>query len=369
MKKLIILLLSSALLVLNACNNTTQPNEAAEEESTSGIIQLTPEQKQIAGIETGKLEKRLVADAIDCTGFIDVPPTNKGTLHAPTDGIIETIHVVPGKKVKQNESLATLADQEIVQIQEQYLFQKSQVAFWETEFQRKQKLYKGEAISKKDFLKAQNDYNQSKYRLESLSKQLILLGISEEDLIENGISSSISIRAPFNGYVSDVFVNIGMYVDEHKPMFEIVNYDHVHLELAVYSNDIGKVELGQAVRFRFTGSARGGWGTIQLLGKKVDEEERSVLVHAHIDEYDHELTIGASIMAEILTNADSALCIPDEAIISEGDINFIFTEQTNGFIKTPVNTGRKYNGFTEILNSAKLIDKSVVTKGAYYLVE
>ena len=152
MKKLIILLLSSALLVLNACNNTTQPNEAAEEESTSGIIQLTPEQKQIAGIETGKLEKRLVADAIDCTGFIDVPPTNKGTLHAPTDGIIETIHVVPGKKVKQNESLATLADQEIVQIQEQYLFQKSQVAFWETEFQRKQKLYKGEAISKKYFI-------------------------------------------------------------------------------------------------------------------------------------------------------------------------------------------------------------------------
>ena len=363
------ILISFLFLIMLSCDRSATKESSTNEDLNPDFIALTPGQIEMAGIETGKLEKALVADVIDCTGYIDVPPTNKGMLHAPIGGIIQSIAVVPGVKVNKGDILATLADQEIAQLQESFLDQRSNLSFLETELQRKKKLYDQEAISKKSYLSAQNDYNLAKFRYNSLSEQLMLLGISETELIENGISSTISIKAPFHGYISDVFVNIGMYVDENKPMIEILNYDHVHLELSVYSNDISKIKLKQLVRYRYAGTTKGGWGEIQLIGKKVDDVNRSVLVHAHIDETESDLTIGSSIMAEILTNADSVYCLPEEAFISQGDLQFVFINKEEGFMQIPVSIGRSYNGYIEILNPEKVKHERFVTKGAYYLAE
>ena len=96
---------------------------------------------------------------------------------------------------------------------------------------------------------------------------------------------------------------------------------------------------------------------------------RSVLVHAHIDDFKTQLTIGSSLVAEILTNADTVFCLPEEAFIQEGDVSFVYTESTNGFEKTIVQTGRKFDGFLEILGYDKIGLQHVVTSGAYYLAD
>lgn len=363
----------TALLFGALYSCSEKPDKSANEidlaDNDKGIIRFSEEQLKMAGIQTGHPEKRLVADVVDCSGFIDVPPTNIGTVHSPANGIIREINVVPGRKVMKNEVLVLVSDPEIAQIQEDYLNEKSRLEFQENEYERKRKLYNQNAISKKDFLAAQNGYQTSKNKVESLKEQLFLLGISETDLEKNGIFSTIPVRAPFNGFISDVYVNIGMYIDENKPVIEIINYDHVHLELHVYSNDINKIELDQAVRFRLAGSDKSGWGTIQLIGKKVDDVDRSVLVHAHIDKTGYDLTIGSSVMAEILTRADTAYTVPEEAIIIEGESRFIYVEENGGFSKTGVTTGRKYNGFIELQDINELNNNKLVTKGAYYLAD
>ena len=285
------------------------------------------------------------------------------------NGLVQQIMVVPGRRVELNEEIAVITDQEIAELKESFLNQRLNLMYWEEEFKRKKKLYEQKAISKKDFLIAQKEYHKEKYSYQSIKEQLLLMGISEEDLIENGITSKISIHSPIKGYVSEVTVNIGSFVNEESPMFEIINYDHVHLELSVYSNDISKIEVGQRVRFKFAGSEQGGWGTILLVGKKVDEINRSVLVHAHIDDFKTQLTIGSSLVAEILTNADTVFCLPEEAFIQEGDVSFVYTESTNGFEKTIVQTGRKFDGFLEILGYDKIGLQHVVTSGAYYLAD
>jgi cobalt-zinc-cadmium efflux system membrane fusion protein len=315
MKLLNALLLSLVLLLLFSCGNSSQNPEDEENADSGTTILLTSEQREMAGIKTGTFEKRLVADVIDCTGYIDVPPTNQATIHAPINGQVQRISAVPGIKVVANQELAIITDQEIAQLKENFLDQRSNLTYYKSEFERKKKLFEQDAISKKDYLNAQNKYHHEKYSYQSLREQLLLMGISEEELIQNGISSKIIISSPIDGFVSEVFVNIGSFVDEQARMFEIVNYEHVHLELSVYSNDINNIRIGQRVRFNFAGSEEGGWGTIQLIGKKVDEINRSVLVHAHIDSHEQQLTIGSSIIAEILTKADSVLCLPEEAVI------------------------------------------------------
>jgi cobalt-zinc-cadmium efflux system membrane fusion protein len=315
------------------------------------------------------MSKQWVAETIECTGYIDVPPTNKATIHAPINGLVMHINAVEGRKVAAGEELLVIADQAIAELKEAFLDQKLNLAYWENEFRRKEKLYKQEAISKKEFLHTQNTLEREKYAYQSLREQLSFIGITEQELLQKGISSKISIRSPLAGFVSDVFVNLGSFVNENTQMVEIINYDHIHLELYVYSADIHQIKIGQGVKFQLTGTDAGGWGYIQLIGKKVDEQNRSVLIHAHINETDQQLTIGSSITAQILTRADSVFCIPESAVIREGSKRYVFTEAGDQFVKTEVQIGRAYNDFAEVLNYQSLAGKAIVLQGGYYLME
>ncbi len=368
MKKLTAILWGILMLSIVACDNETVDTDS-QTDTTDEVLTLSESQKSIAGIKTGKLEKRIMAEVIDCTGFIDVPPTNIATVHAPIAGIVRKINAIAGMKVRKGETLVVLTDPAIANMQEEYLYLESETEYLKTEFDRKKKLYDQEAISKKEYLQSENEYKLSKFKLEGIREQLELLGISPKTVDDKGISSSLTIKAPFDGYVSDVYVNTGAYTEANNPLIEVINYEHVHLALSVYSNAIGKVVLGQTVRFTMAGSNKGGWGTIQLIGKKVDEESRSILVHAHIDSHDTELTIGASVMAELLVDADSAYCLPEAAIIGQRDKNYIFVDKNGTYERKNVLTGRNFDGYVEVLNAAELAGKEIVISGAYYLAD
>ena len=368
--KLFIRLLGLSLfLPIMGCLNTS-PDSAQEESMDSSLpLILTEQQMEIAGIELGRLEKRLVADVVECTGIIDVPPTNLGSVYAQIGGVINKINVVSGSRVRKGDVLATSSHREIIMLQEDFLESKSKFIYWEEAYTRKKALEESEAVSRKDFLDTRSDYYTAKIKYESLREQLSLIGIDENILLNKGIISEILIKSPLSGFVSGVYTNIGMYVDVNTPLFEIIDNKHVHLELNVFSNDINKIKNGQKVRFQDSGSDEVHHAEIRLIGKKVQEENRSVLVHAYITDKISEVPIGASVLAQILTKADSAYCLPEDAIIVQGAESFIFTQEGNGFKKRLIDTGRKFESYLEIYNVEKLLDKKIIVKGAYYLEE
>ena len=357
-----------ALFVLiSSCQNTSTKTSEEEIVSTDMPIVLTKEQEKIAGIELGVLEMRLTADIVECTGIIDVPPTNKGSVYAQIGGVINKINVVPGSKVRKGQILAILTHREIILLQEDFLESKSKYIYWEEEYSRKKSLEEKDAVSRKSFLETQTEYYTAKNRYESLREQLKLIGIIEDDIVKNGITSEIVIKSPLNGFVSEVFINIGMYVNINTPLFEVLDIGHVHLELFVFSNDINKIKFGQPVKFQFSGSEKVYWAEIRIIGKKVEDENRSVLVHAFITDKYSEVTIGNSVLAQILTQPDSAYCLPEESVITHGSESFIFVKETDGFRKKLIKTGRSYENYIEIRNPGELLNKQIIIKGAYYL--
>ena len=368
-KYLSILIIAGTFLPLIGCFNTS--SEPAEDEGVddNAPIILTEEQKEIAGIELGGLEKRLVADIVECTGIIDVPPTNLGSVYAQIGGVINKINVVPGTRVSKGDVLATISHQEIIKLQENFLDSRSRFLYWEEEYKRKKALEESEALSRKVFLDAQAEYSTAKIRYESLREQLSLIGIYENELLNRGISSKIMIRSPLSGYVSAVYTNMGMYVGINTRLFEILDNSHVHLELNVFSNDINKIRNGQQVRFQDSGSEEIHWAEIRLIGKKIEEENRSVLVHAFITDTFSEVPIGASVLAQILTQPDSAYCLPEEAILIQGTESFIFIMENDSFIKRQIVTGRTFENHTEVYNPEYFLGKQIIVRGAYYLEE
>ena len=112
-----------------------------------------------------------------------------------------------------------MEDQQYVQLQQDYLTTKSKLFFAEKEYQRQKELNQNQASSDKVFQQAKADYLSLKINLSALEQKLRLIAIDPEKLSEQNISKSITIKAPFDGFVSKVNVNIGKYVNPSDVVF------------------------------------------------------------------------------------------------------------------------------------------------------
>ena len=97
---------------------------------------------------------------------------------------------------------------------------------------------------------------------------------------------------------------------------EIVNTEHIHLELKVFEKDVLKLKKGQKVIFRIPESSSKNYvGDIHLIGKSIDVN-RTVQVHAHIDhEIKHNFIVGMFVETEIVIENSISKALPESAFV------------------------------------------------------
>lgn len=285
MKRTIYILVPA--LMLAACSPAEEVENIKEESTEAAII----DEKHTAFEET---------NVIECTGDISVPADAIISIHSPIRGVLKTIEVLEGEKVNKGQLLGTLEHIEIIKIQEEYLKSRVQYDFWKNEFERKSTLYKQAVIPMKEFQEVEASYLSEKAAFESLRRQIQLLGISENKLKEGTIRSAISITSPINGFVTNVHGNTGMYADQDTKIFGLVDDSHKHVHLNVFATDISKVSIGQAIVFRIAGSEKEYRAKVYLIGKTVENNNKAIHVHGHLENEQADLIIGTSVFGRIL---------------------------------------------------------------------
>jgi cobalt-zinc-cadmium efflux system membrane fusion protein len=275
MKKYIILLVSSTLLMSCGSETKTKNTEAASSDETT--VQLTDAQLKNMSLTTGKLEIKSISSTLKVNGTIDVPPQNLVSVSVPLGGFLKSTKLLPGMHLFKGEVIATMEDQQYIQLQQDYLTTAVNLKYAEADYNRQKDLNLSKATSDKTFQQAEADYTNKKIILKSLNEKLKLIGINPEKLNENTISRSISITSPIDGYVSKVNVNIGKYVNSTDVLFELVNPQDIHLGLTVFEQDLDKLFIGQKV-FAYTNTNPGKKYPCEiiLIGKDLSDERSLV---------------------------------------------------------------------------------------------
>jgi cobalt-zinc-cadmium efflux system membrane fusion protein len=113
--------------------------------------------------------------------------------------------------------------------------------------------------------------------------------------------------------------NVGMFASPADVILEIVQTDHLHLELNVFEKDILQVKEGQKINFKVPQASKENFGAeVHLVGKSIEGNDRTINVHGHLDEsVKQKLLTGMFVEAEIVTNSKKALSVPIDAIIEE----------------------------------------------------
>ncbi|VAW18381.1 Probable Co/Zn/Cd efflux system membrane fusion protein [hydrothermal vent metagenome] len=372
-----ILAITLALSFVNCGGSKKESNNDASEteEISNNNIKLTKAQFEQSAMKLDGLEEKSFPVIVKTNGMIDVPPENRAVVSATMGGYIKKTPLLIGDIVKKGQVLVTIENPEFVSLQQEYLEIKEQLVYLKSEYERQKTLFDENITSKKNYLKTQSEYKTAQAKYNGLRKQLSMLNISPTN-VENGtITTTATIYAPISGSITKMNVTKGTFVSPATPIMEIIDNDHIHIELSVFEKDIMKVKKDQRITFKIPEASTGTFeAEVHLIGTSINEN-RTIKVHGHPkDESKNNFLIGMFVEASIITDSIMSKAIPSEAIVAIDNSSYVLIlESENGdeytFKQIEVKTGSSYEGYTAI-DAANTFDASTrfLTKGVFNLV-
>lgn len=403
-----IAILFGTFLLTNCSEQQAEDHHEHKEAKKEDEVHLLQKQMDVMGIELGHFQEINLSTTVKSNGQLELPPRNKASLSAVMRGRVKDVFVIEGNHVKKGQTLALLEHPDFIQMQQEYAESRSKLNFLKKDYHRKKKLFQDSISSARNLQQAEAAYQAALSKVNSLKAKLNLLSIDVSAVESGQVFSHIPIKSPINGYVRLVEVNIGTFVEPQQEMFEIVDNEHIHIDLMIYEKDISKIKEGQQVIFSLTSHPNTIYeGSIFAVGKAFENDIKAVTVHAEIDNKSGHLLPGMYVDARIVTNQQKVAALPDEAIVTDAGLSYIFIQKEREkhqhndhshseeghshneekqnlpaevehrhshdneyiFKKIEVNTGASDIGFTEVVPAQSIPENAtVVIKGAYYLL-
>lgn len=368
----------SLVFVLFSCgekSNQATDVETESQEQMDDRIQVTQAQFEQSKMTLGRLEEKQFPTVVTVNGMIDVPPENRAVVNASMGGYIKTTPLLIGDIVRKGQVLVTIENPEFVTMQQQYMEVNEQLTYLKAEYDRQTTMKAENITSQKSFLKAESDYKTAVASYTGLDKQLRMLNISPSRVRAGTISSVVSIYAPISGSITKVNVTKGSYVSPATSIMEIIDSNHIHLELSVFEKDIMKIKKGQNIDFRIPEASSDIYkAQVHLVGASI-ETNRTIKVHGHLDnESDNNFLTGMFVDADIITNSAFAKALPSESIIVVDEVSYILVldkkeGETYYFNQEEVEVSETYDGFSIIKNKNGFkLDAQFLTKGTFNLL-
>ena len=284
------------LLVLAACKNPEQTSETIVPAPAIADIPTDTVTTQVDGITSATSKPNQVS----FNGTIVLPPQRQATVALTMGGVVKHTSLLLGQQVRQGALLATLENPDFIALQQTYLDSHAQAEYLQAEYERQKTLSTEQAASQKKFQQSKADYLSMKSKLEATAAQLTLLGIVPEELLKSGIQPLLQVKAPISGYISDVAMNIGKYIQPGEALCEVIDKSAPLLCLTTYEKDLADMKVGSPVQFRVNGMGKTVFkATLVSIGQKVDEVSRSLEVYARIDDVNQQFRPGMYVTARI----------------------------------------------------------------------
>jgi len=305
----------------------TEQKEEKHEEGSETIATLTEEQMKSVGVTLGTIEMKELTATIKANGLLRVPNNNKATVTSLYGGVIKTLNVQVGSIVTKGQVIATIANPEFIQLQEDYLTTNSRITYAEQEYRRQRELFDNDAGAKKNLQSADAELRTLRTRKASLLRQLQMMGISPGKVNNGNMRSGLVITAPISGTVSSIAAQIGSYVDVSSPVAEIIDNNSIHLDLQVFERDLPKMRIGQIVHFKLTNNPETEYDAkIYSVGSSFENESKTVSVHAAVTGNKAGLIDGMNITGMVSLDKNTTPAVPNEAIVEADGKYYIFIQ-------------------------------------------
>ncbi|WP_299800200.1 efflux RND transporter periplasmic adaptor subunit [uncultured Maribacter sp.] len=275
-------------------------------------------------------------------------------------GYVDKIYVGVGDKVTKGQLLISVnnADVSAQLAQVNAGITEAEAAYTnaEKDFNRFTALFQENSASQKELDDITANYNMAKARVES-AKQM-----------KNGVNAQMgyaNIRAPFNGVVTNKFINTGDMANPGMSLMEVESPGTYQVLAMVPESEILAVKNDTEVSVQIKALNKSIKGKVTEVSTSSKNTGGQYLVKVILDKTDVQILSGmyATVQFPIARKTtSSAVMIPVEAIVKKGQLSGIYTvSQSNTALLRWLRLGRTFGDQVEVLSGLSADEQYIVS--------
>lgn len=312
------------------------------------MLHITEYQQQLANIKTDTARVKSMGGYRTVTGTVVADETLVKTISARAAGRIEKLFVRnPGEKIEKGSPLIQLYSEQLLADESDYL----------------------NALKNRE--KFSNQQQLVNEFVTAARQKLVLWGLTDKQIsaLEKSktVSPYITFYSPESGYLTQLEVREGGYVNEGDVLMEVSGLATVWVEAQLYQDEIlpGKNSHKISVVFDAV-PGKQYTGEVVFYNPSIEENSKINLVRIRIDNRDEKLKPGMMGYVQLKGNEVKTLVVPKSAILSE-EMKTVWVETQPGmFERRMVKTGMENKYEAEITDGIKE-GEMVVISGVYLL--
>ncbi|MEH6748030.1 MAG: efflux RND transporter periplasmic adaptor subunit [Maribacter arcticus] len=275
-------------------------------------------------------------------------------------GYVDKIYVGVGDKVRDGQLLMSVnnADVSAQLAQVNAGITEAEAAYKnaEKDYNRFTTLFQENSASQKELDDITANYNMAKARLES-AKQ-----------VRNGVNAQMgyaNIRAPFDGVVTNKFIDAGDMANPGMPLLEVESPSKYQVLAMVPESEILGVKNDSEVTVQIKAMNKNIKGKVTEVSTSSKNTGGQYLVKVILDKTDAQILSGmyATVQFPVARKTTtSAIMIPIEAIVKNGQLTGIYTvSQSNTALLRWLRLGRTFGDQVEVLSGLSADEQYIVS--------
>ena len=313
-----------------------QPGAGVE----AGAQQGGPPEQFAIPVETTAVKVGPVTNRVQAVGTLRA---NEGIILRPEiAGKVNSIGFREGEEVAADTTLLTLDD---IIYRAELAEAEARQELTRTSYQRASTLRRQNLISAQDLDQALSEYQVSQ---------------AEVALARARLSKTV-LRAPFDGVVGLREVSVGDFVSVGQDLVDLLDLSKLKVDFRVPEIYLRAVAVGQIVQVTVDAIPdRSFGGEVYAIDPQIDVQGRSILIRASID---NPGALRSGLFARvnlIVATREQALLIPEEALVPQGQEQYVFRVVDGKAAWTPVKVGQRQFKEVEITEGLSAEDTVVV---------
>ena len=320
-------LAAASLVVIAGATAGCKTAKSAENEPSAATATAP------AQVNTHTVTSKLVPKYLLVTG--QLKSSRETDLAANASGKVMQTRVERGTQVKAGETLATLHVRAAAlsaaeaRAHAETAAQNAKTA--KSDCERADALLQSGAISRAEFDRLDAQCRTTDFQVSAAQ--------ARSKLAAQNVGDGV-IRAPFNGFVTERYIDVGEYVTASSKVVTIVDLASLRLELTVPESNIAAAKKDAAVSFTVAGYPdRTFGGTVQYIGASVRAATRDIVAEATVDNADGVLRPGMFASVRLQNGEEKTPVVPKNAVVTRGDKQVAFVVENGRLEQRIVQTG------------------------------
>lgn len=344
LSSLLLVLSVAGLPALNACKKPENKEGEAKATAASPAVKVS----------TGDVQLKKLPKFLTLTG--SVLANQESQVAANVSGRVIATYVERGQPVKKGQVLVAVDSQEAglsasaAAAQSKVADTQEQLA--QQDCERADKLFAQGAMTKAEYERQKTQCSSQVFSANAAR--------ASADLATKRAGDA-QIRAPFDGFVGERFVNVGEYVQPPTRVASFYSIDPARIQISVPENAVALLKAGQTLELTVAAYPERSFpATVKYISPALRTNTRDLVVEATAKNSDASLRPGMFATVLLAVGEEELPTVPKESLRVEGTVKRLFLARQGKAFEMVVQTGITRDGRIAVLDSITAADKVIL---------